>query len=75
MASDQQDRYRIVRIGLSDHYGVLGCIIPPFLSQINSASVSFGHLQFQDNQNIFIFLKKTPLSLKRRIFKLLRLPI
>ena len=22
----------------------LGCVIPPFLSQINSASVSFGHL-------------------------------
>ena len=31
----------------------LGCIIPPFLSQINSASNSFGDLWFQHTQHIF----------------------
>ena len=33
----------------------LGCVIPRFLSQINSASVSFGHLWFKDTQNIICF--------------------
>ena len=37
----------------SSLYNRLGCVIPPFLSQINSASVSFGHLYFQNTQNIF----------------------
>ena len=36
-------------------WGWLGCVIPRFLSQINSASVSFGHLWFQDTQNINFF--------------------
>ena len=30
---------------------LLGCVIPPFLSQIISASISFAYLQFQDTQN------------------------
>ena len=33
----------------------LGCVIPPFLSQIISASISFGDLSFQDTQNIILF--------------------
>ena len=59
----------------------VGCVIPRFLSQINSASISFGELWFQDTQNIFVFPEqiflrspKDPLSLKKWIFKLLRLP-
>ena len=42
---------------------VLGCVIPPFLSQIISASISFVHLQFQDTQNIIIFSEKDILDL------------
>ena len=42
---------------------------PHFLSQINSASISFAYLWFQDTPP-----KKTPLGLKMWIFKLLQLP-
>ena len=33
----------------------LGCLIPPLLFQTYVASISFGHLWFQDTQNIFFF--------------------
>ena len=33
----------------------LGCLIPPLLFQTYFASISFGHLWFQDTQNIIFF--------------------
>ena len=37
------------------HGGTLGCLIPPLLFQTYFSSISFGHLWFQDTQNIILF--------------------
>ena len=52
----------------------LGCLIPPLLFQTFFASISFGHLWFQNTQNIIFPPQFFLLSLKKWIFKLLRLP-
>ena len=39
----------------SPHRGWVGCVIPPFLFQTYSASISFGYLAHKDFRNIRIF--------------------
>ena len=39
----------------STHRGWVGCVIPPFLFQTYSASISFGYLAHKDFRNIRIF--------------------
>ena len=48
---------------LYQYSAALGCVIPPFLSQINSASISFAYLWFQDTQNIFVLPEKNVVNL------------
>ena len=40
----QQKKRKVEEEIQNDRGGTIGCVIPRFLSQINSASVSFGHL-------------------------------
>ena len=45
-------------VSMQNRISLLGCLIPPLLFQTYFASILFGHLWFQDIQNIIFFAEK-----------------